>query len=75
MSGFFDATAEAERLKAKANLRIKKRYSISKLDKFKHQILTLREAGSTLAEIQIFLREKRIKAATSTISRWLAKNG
>ncbi|MBD3799452.1 MAG: hypothetical protein IE883_06130 [Epsilonproteobacteria bacterium] len=70
----FDAKAEAERLKAKAALRKRKRYSTSKLDKYKHQILSLRAENATLEQIQIFLGEKKIKCAISTIKRWLEKN-
>lgn len=74
MQNSFDAKAEADRLAAKAALRKRKRYSTSKLDKYKHQILSLRAEHATLEQIQIFLNEKRIKCAVSTIKRWLDKN-
>lgn len=71
----FNASKEADRLSKKTNLRKKKRYSISKLDKYKFEILALRAEGCTLKQIEIWLKEKRIKAAISTIQRWLKKNG
>lgn len=74
MQNTFDAKSEAERLKAKAALRKRKRYSTSKLDKYKHEILSLRAENATLEQIQIFLREKRIQCAISTIKRWIDKN-
>ena len=74
MQNQFDAKAEAQRLAAKAALRKRKRYSTSKLDKHKHQILSLRAEQATLEQIQIFLSEKKIKCAISTIKRWIDKN-
>ena len=71
----FDAFAELEEIKRKRQISKRKRYSKSKLDKFKFEILKLREAGASLADIQIFLRKNRIKVVTSTIHRWLKKNG
>lgn len=69
-----DFKAEAERLKAKAQTRKKRRYSTSKLDKWKPELLALRSEGVTLEGLQIFLSEKRIPCEISTISRWLKKN-
>jgi hypothetical protein len=69
-----DVKAEAERLKAKAQARKKSRYSTSKLDKWKPELLVLRAEGVTLEGLQIFLSEKRIPCEISTISRWLKKN-
>lgn len=70
----FNAKSEAERLAQKSSLRKKKRYSTSKLDKWKPEITALRAEGCTLEQIQIWLKEKRIKAATSTIQRWLKRH-
>jgi hypothetical protein len=68
-----DAKAEVERLAALVKARRKKPYESSKLDKFKHEILRLKAEGATLEMLQLWLREKRIKADISTISRWLKK--
>lgn len=70
-----DFKAEAERLKAKAQLRKKTKYSTSKLDKWKPELLALRAEEVTLEELQIFLSEKKISCCVSTISRWMKKNG
>lgn len=70
-----DANSEVERLAALVKARRKKPYETSKLDKCKHEILRLKEAGATLEVLQLWLKEQRIKADLSTISRWLKKNG
>jgi len=44
------------------------------LNKYKNEILKLRNEGASLADIQFFLREKRIVIVLSTIHRWLKKN-
>jgi hypothetical protein len=65
---------ELEQLKAKAELRKKKVLYRSKLDKYKHPLLRLKEAGASLTHLEIFLAEKGVSADRSTISRWLKKN-
>jgi hypothetical protein len=70
-----DVKAEVERLAALVKTRRKKTYESSKLDKFKHEILRLKSEGATLEMLQLWLREQRIKADISTISRWLKKHG
>lgn len=70
-----DTKSEIERLAALVKMRRKKNYESSKLDKFKHEILRLKSEGATLEMLQLWLREKRIKADVSTISRWLKKHG
>lgn len=67
----FNAKSEVQRLAAITELRKKKRYSRSKLDKYKFEILALRNEAATLQEIQIWLKEKNVSAEISTISRWL----
>lgn len=69
-----DVKAEVERLKAKAQARKKRKYSTSKLDKWKPELISLRSEGVTLEGLQIWLSEKRIPCEVSTISRWLKKN-
>jgi hypothetical protein len=66
----FDAAAELARIKA---LRETKRYRRSKLDKFRGEILALEKAGASCADIALWLREHKIKADGSTVSRYLAK--
>lgn len=68
-----DAAAEVERLAKLIKTKRKKPYEVSKLDKFKHEILRLKAEGATLEILQLWLKEQRIKADLSTISRWLKK--
>jgi hypothetical protein len=70
-----DVKSEVERLASLVKTRRKSIYEKSKIDKYKHQILLLKSEGATLEMLKLWLREKRIKADISTISRWLKKNG
>lgn len=70
----FEASTEVERLKKASQLRKKKRYSRSKIDRYKHEIRALRREGATLDECLIWLREKRVVVHKSTLSRWLTKD-
>lgn len=48
----------------------------SQLDKYKFELLELKNAGASTAELQRWLRtNKRKKVAHSTILRWLEKHG
>lgn len=69
-----DYTAELQRLKTKQQAIKKQRNYRSKLDKHKHYLLNLRREGATLEQLQIYLREHRIKCHISTIKRFLDKN-
>lgn len=51
----------------------RKRYYRSRLDQYRAEIVGLRRAGATLAEIAVWLRRRRIKVVQSTISRYLSK--
>ena len=52
----FDAAAEAARLRAQTRARRRPRYGRSRLDRHKHELLALRDAGATTAEIRRWLR-------------------
>jgi len=71
----FDAASELEEIKRKRKVSKRKRYAKSKLDKFKFELLKLKEEGASLRDLQVFLRKNRIKVVPSTISRWLKKHG
>lgn len=47
----------------------------SRLDKYTGELLSLHRAGCSIAELQRWLRKRRIKVAHSTVSRWLQKHG
>lgn len=71
----FDAAAEAARLRADTRDRRRVRYRGSRLDRFAGELLALRDAGATHAEIQRWLRERRVRVHHSTIARWLRLRG
>lgn len=69
----FDKKAETERLKQQTRIIRKKNYTRrkSRLDRYKGELLALQKEGCTTAELQRWLREKRIKVVHSTVARWL----
>lgn len=71
----FDAELEVKKLKKQTSTIRKTRYSKSRLDRYKGELLALSKEGSSCAELQRYLRTKRIKVAYTTVSRWLAKHG
>lgn len=71
----FDAQTELAALQKQTQIIRKKRYTSSRLDRFKGEILTLHKAGASVAELQRWLQTRRIKVVHSTVARWIAKNG
>lgn len=75
----FDTENELTALKQQTKTIRKKRFSRSRLDKYSGELLTLYRTGASIAELQRWLRSKRICVEHSTVSRWLdkmdAKNG
>lgn len=66
-------TAELAAIRQQRRAARRKRYYRSRLDRHRAEIVALRRAAATLAEIAIWLRRRRIKVAPSTISRYLAR--
>lgn len=71
----FDPQAELATLRAQTKTIRKRRYSRSRLDKYAGELLTLHRDGASIAELQRWLRVRRIKVVHSTVARWLAKHG
>ncbi|MEA3291080.1 MAG: hypothetical protein U9Q71_02040 [Pseudomonadota bacterium] len=73
----FDPDAEVRRLRAYSAVLRKKSYprSRSRLDRYRAELLQLKERGVKATELQRWLRERRIKVALSTVTRWLNKHG
>ena len=71
----FDVQGELAKLKAHTRTRRKPRFYTSRLDRYTGELLQLHRAGATAAELQRWLRAKRINVAHSTVTRWLAKHG
>jgi len=70
----FNAEQEAERLRTLQLKKRKHRYQPSRLDKYQSEILALHRLGVSLSELQIYLRERKIVVARSTIHYWLKKH-
>lgn len=70
----FDAISELEEIKQSRKKIRRKRYTKSRLDKFKFELLKLHKSGASLGDLHFFLRKNRTKVALSTISRWLKKH-
>ena len=71
----FDPAAEVAKLKADTTTRRKPRFTRSRLDRYTGELLELHRAGASVAELQRWLRTRRVKVAHSTVARWLAKHG
>jgi hypothetical protein len=73
----FDVQSELSTLKTQTKTIRKRSYRQrkSRLDKFKFELLELHRAGASGAELQRYLRSKRIKVTHSTVQRWLVNNG
>ena len=69
----FDAAAEAARLREQTRARRLGRLSVSRLDRYTHELLALHDAGSTTAELQRWLRDRRVRVHHSTVARWLRR--
>lgn len=70
-----DAAIELLRLREVAKTCRKHRYSKSRLDRYKAELLALQAAGARPVDLQRWLREQRIKVVHSTVARWLEKHG
>ena len=73
----FDVEAEVAHLKAQTKMIRKRNYSrrISKLDKYKGEIINMYRVGASGAEVQRWLKKKRISCALTTVLRYIQKNG
>ena len=68
----FNPKVTLSRLRAEAQVRRKKSYRTSRLDRLAGELLQLHRAGATAAELQRWLAsERRIRVTHSTVSRWL----
>lgn len=69
----FDPREEVERLRAITRTRRKTTYRRSRLDRFTGELLQLRQAGASIAELQRWLRERRVVVVHATVARWLIR--
>ena len=71
----FDAVAEAALLRAQTRARRRPRYRRSRLDRYKGELLALRDEGCTTAELQRWLLARRVRVQHATVARWLRRHG
>jgi hypothetical protein len=71
----FDVKHESALLRVQTEQIRKRGYRKSRLDAHKGELLLLHREGIKPAELQRWLRAKRIKVELSTVTRWLARNG
>lgn len=70
----FDAAAELEKIRHQQGVRRRRRYATSSLIPFRAELVALRRAGASYAELAMWLRQtKRKKVAVSTVQRFLVK--
>lgn len=71
----FDTDTELDLLRRQTSEIRKKRYSRSRLDRYRGELLLLHRGGASVAELQRWLRVHRILVVHSTVARWIARNG
>ena len=71
----FDTDTELDLLRRQTSEIRKKRYSRSRLDRYRGELLQLHRAGASVAELQRGLRARRIRVVHSSVARWIARNG
>lgn len=74
MSEFHPVT-EVAKLRQQTRAIRQPRYSRSRLDKFAGELISLHAEGATIAELQRWLRKRRISVQYTTVYRWITKHG
>ena len=70
----FDPLTELATLRQQTATIRKRNFVRSRLDRHAGELLALHRAGASTAELQRWLRERRIKVVHSTVARWLAQH-
>lgn len=68
-----DARAELALLRRRRSISRRQPYRPSRLERFRAELVALRRAGGSYAELTDWLRQRRIKVARTTVMRYLAK--
>ncbi len=71
----FDVETELAKLKAETRELRQKRFKNSRLNAYRGELVTMHEEGATVAELQRWLKAKRISVAWTTVKRWLDNHG
>ena len=70
----FDARTELAELRRQTAEIRRRRYTKSSLDRYRGELIQLRRNGASVAELQRWLRARRIRVVHSTVARWVTKN-
>ena len=70
----FDARTELAELRRQTAEIRRRRYTKSRLDRYRAELIQLRRNGASVAELQRWLRDHRIRVVHSTVARWVTKN-
>jgi hypothetical protein len=70
----FDARTELAELRRQTAEIRRRRYTKSRLDRYRGELIQLRRNGASVAELQRWLRDHRIRVVHSTVARWVTKN-
>lgn len=74
MTDAFDPKAELEAVKAKRAMQRRTTYRKSKLERYRAELVAMREAGASSQDLAVWLRMKhRLKIHRSSIDRFLAQ--
>lgn len=71
----FDVETELAKLKAETRELRQKRFKNSRLNAYRGELVRMHEKGATVAELQRWLKAKRISVAWTTVKRWLDNRG
>jgi hypothetical protein len=71
----FDVETELAKLKAETRELRQKRFKNSRLNAYRGELVRMHEEGATVAELQRWLKAKRISVAWTTVRRWLDNRG
>ena len=74
MMDTFDARTELAELRRQTAEIRRRRYTKSRLDRYRGELIQLRRNGASVAELQRWLRDHRIRIVHSTVARWVTKN-
>lgn len=71
MTNNFQPAVELALLRAQQAQRRRKSYRRSKLARFRAELVALRQAGASLAQLALWLGKRRLRASRSAILRYL----
>lgn len=73
MGAEFDADSVLIDLRRRQALTRRRKYRRSRLDRYRAELVKLRNAGASLALMKLWLQDRRLAVSRSTISRYLGR--